>query len=229
NVEVTMLFQPSGHVGGDLVGYFRANDDELGVYSVDVSGHGVASALMTARVASFLSDTTPDRNIALRPTDTGYQMIPLPDACRRLNSLLQSDHDSDQYLTMCIAQVNTATGHVSVCQAGHPSPVVQRADGSIVFHELFSTPIGLIDDAEFASLTLELSKGDRLFLYSDGLTECHNLDGALLDEDGLAEILHRQADLSGPPFVTATVDALLAFNGQQEFPDDLSAVLIERV
>ena len=53
SVDVSMLFQPSGHVGGDLVGYFRVSDNVLGIYSVDVSGHGVASALMTARIASF--------------------------------------------------------------------------------------------------------------------------------------------------------------------------------
>ena len=128
-VEVSMLFLPSGHVGGDLVGYFWAGEGELGVYSVDVSGHGVASALMTARVAGYLSDLAPDRNIALESIGDGYRMAPLVQVCETLNELLQGDADSDQYLTMSIARVEIGTGRIEVCHAGHPSPVVQRARG----------------------------------------------------------------------------------------------------
>ena len=137
SIEVSMLFQPSGHVGGDLVGYFHVNERELGVYSVDVSGHGVASALMTARVAGYLSDAAPDRNIALALLGESYRMVALPDVCARLNAILMADADSDQYLTMSIAKVDKATGEVEICHAGHPSPVVQRADGSIEMTELF--------------------------------------------------------------------------------------------
>ena len=227
-MELSMLFRPSGHVGGDLVGYFRVNDQELGVYSVDVSGHGVASALMTARIAGYLSGTAPERNIALKAVGSGYEMLPLPDVFHRLNSLLQADPDSDQYLTMSLARVNTMSGEVALCQAGHPSPAVQRGCGAVSFHELFSTPIGLVDEGEYASLLLHLEVGDRLLLYSDGITECDDPDGAFLDEEGLAKILTRQAHMSGPRFVEAAVDSLLAFNGGREFPDDLSAVLIER-
>ena len=155
-------------------------------------------------------------------------MVPLPDVCARLNTLLQSDYDSDQYLTMSIARVDTSTGEVSLCQAGHPSPVVQSSDGRVTFHDLFSTPIGLIDDGDYASLEIRLEEGDRLLLYSDGLTECHDPNGALLDETGLARIIEEHSSVTGLDFVSATVSSLLAFNGNQEFPDDLSAVLIER-
>jgi sigma-B regulation protein RsbU (phosphoserine phosphatase) len=129
---------------------------------------------------------------------------------------------------MSIAQVNTLTGAVSFCQAGHPSPAIQKADGSISFHEMFSTPIGLVSEGEYSTRTFFLEAGERLLVYSDGITECHDVNGALLDENGLADILRRQADLSGLAFVEATILALSEFNGQQEFPDDLSAVLIER-
>ncbi len=227
--EVSMLFQPSGHVGGDLVGYFWVSDSELAIYSVDVSGHGVASALMTARVASFLSDATPDRNIAFDRDGDSHNLVNLEKVCGRLNEVLQADVDSDQYLTMSFAVIDTNSGHVEVCHAGHPSPVVQRADGSVEFTELFSTPIGLIDDGEYARVSFDLAKGDRLMLYSDGITECPDPNDVLLDDDGLEKIMARQNNIRGLEFVDATVAALKEFHGANEFPDDLSAVLIERV
>lgn len=229
SLEISMLFQPSGHIGGDLVGYFWVTDTELAIYSVDVSGHGVASALMTARVASFLSDATPDRNIAFDRDGAGHSLVNLETVCGRLNDVLQADVDSDQYLTMSIAVVDTQSGHVDLCHAGHPSPVVQRADGTVEFTELYSTPIGLIDDGDYARASFDLAKGDRLMLYSDGITECPNPYDALLDDDGLADIMTRQSKIRGLAFVDATVAALTDFRGSDDFPDDLSAVLIERV
>lgn len=225
--DISLLFQSSGHVGGDLVGYFRVGETEIGIFSVDVSGHGVASALMTARIAGYLSDAAPDRNIALRKAGDGYSLLPLEDVCGRLNQILRADGDTDLYLTMSIARIDLATGGVDICHAGHPSPVVQRADGSVEFTEMWSTPIGLIDDPEFSTARLVLSPGDRLILYSDGLTECPGPRDEMLEEEGLEAILVRHRDRSGSALIEAIQTELTAFAGREEFPDDLSAVVLE--
>lgn len=228
DLNISLLLKPSGHIGGDLVGCFRVNEQTLGFYSVDVSGHGVASALMTARVASYLSDAAPDRNIALKKNADGYAMRPLEDVCAKLNALLQSDVDSDQYLTMALGKICLDTGACELCQAGHPFPVVQRSNGETEFLELEGTPIGLIDDAEFSTTSLTLGSGDRLMLYSDGLTECADPDGALLDEQGLDRILRDHRKVQGPKLLEHIVSELEHFGASEEFADDLSAVLIER-
>ena len=229
DIDLSILFQPSGHVGGDLVGYFKVNENEIGVYSVDVSGHGVASALMTARIASYFSSTAPDRNIALIPRGLGYRMRPLQDVCQQLNDILQADRDSDQYLTVSVAKVELGSGRVELCHAGHPSPAVQRANGEIVFHDLFSTPIGLVDGPEFARTRIDLDIGDRLILYSDGLTECENPYGGFLDETGLATLLAEHSAITGPDLVEAIQAGLITFRGSLDFDDDLSAVVIQRL
>ena len=229
-LEISLLFQSSGHVGGDLVGYFRVNPHEIGVFSVDVSGHGVASALMTARIAGYFSDTSPERNIALTSVGGSYAMIPLEDVCSRLNAILQEDKDSDQYLTMALARINLDTGLVEVCSAGHPSPVVQRGNGKIDFLDLWSTPVGLIDDVEFSKANLSLAHGDRLVLYSDGLTECPDAEEKdMLDADGLARIFADHAEQHGPNLVSCVMRSLRSYRGGSEFPDDLSAVVVQRI
>ncbi len=226
-LNVSLLFRSSGHIGGDLVGYFPVRDGEIGVFSVDVSGHGVASALMTARIAGYLSSTSPERNIALRPSENGFEMAPLEDVCRQLNSVLLDDVESDQYLTMSLAWVDIESGRMRLCQSGHPSPAVQRNDGSVEFIELWSTPIGLIEDAEFATCEVQLHAGDRLLLYSDGVTECPDPSDILLDEDGLASILTQHRKLRGMTLLDELYASLVSFRGSEDFPDDISAVALE--
>ena len=89
-------------------------------------------------------------------------------------------------------------------------------------------PIGLVDDVEFSSFEIGLNPGDKLMLYSDGITKCPDAEDNLLDEEGLIEILERTPGSSGPEALSSLVASLYTFAGGQEFPDDLSAVLIER-
>ena len=75
NAQISLLLRSSGHVGGDLVGFFEAGTNQVGLYSIDVSGHGITSALMTARLAGHLSTSTPDQNLSLKHTAGDYYMV----------------------------------------------------------------------------------------------------------------------------------------------------------
>ena len=228
-MNASFLYQPSGHVGGDLVGLFRVSDTRYGIFSVDVAGHGVASALMTARIAGHLNASSPERNLALTIDDTGNCTMLAPDeVCRRLNNLLLNEMETDNYLTMLLADVDLASGKAIMAQAGHPSPAVQRADGSVEFVSSYGMPIGLIPDADFNSFAVELAPGDRLLFYSDGITECPMSDTDMLGEDGLRDILQAGAQIRGPSFMKQLMAELSKHSGLAEFPDDLSGVLIER-
>lgn len=227
--EISFLYRPSGHVGGDLVGMFRVSDARYGVFSADVSGHGVASALMAARIAGHLNPAAPERNLALSLGETGeYEMLPPDEVCRRLNTVLLGEMETDAYLTMALAEIDLHSGRARIAQAGHPSPAVQRADGRVEFVSSYGMPIGLLPDAEFSSFEASLQPGDRLLLYSDGITECPVPGGGLLDEAGLAAILEPRSHLPGPELMESLVSSLADGLGTEEFGDDLSAVLVER-
>jgi phosphoserine phosphatase RsbU/P len=224
----TILMRPSGHVGGDLVGSFRINDGRISLYSVDVSGHGVASAMMTARLAGLLSGGSPDQNIAIRKASLGQQFAWSPDTvAAKLNRLMIEDVQADQYFTLAYAEVDMVTGNLALVQAGHPHPVILRQDGQIDVIGVGGLPIGLIADAGYETVMAQLSPGDRLILASDGITECPSPVGEELGQDGFLRLLARLQTLPSDQLIEALQWELVTFHGKAEFPDDVSAIIFD--
>lgn len=224
--EVSALLRPSGHVGGDLVGFFQINPRRIGVYSVDVSGHGVASAMMTARLSGLLSGSTPDQNVALTINAYGERDAHPPEVvAARLNRMMFEDIQVEQYFTLAYADIDLHNGHTQLVQAGHPHPAVLRKSGGVDYIGEGGLPIGLIPDAEFDRVEAWLAPGDRLFLVSDGVTECPSPEGEELGEEGLTRILQANRDMANPALLEALVWDLAAYFGGEDFPDDVSGAL----
>lgn len=225
---VSLLLQSSGHVGGDLVGHYKIDDTRIGLYAIDVSGHGISSALITARLAGYLSATSPEHNVAMQELPDGtYTHLPPEEVVARLNEIILDEMETEHYFTMLLADVDLKTGRVVLAQAGHPHPVVQRADGAIEQTGPGGLPVGLIPGATYEQFTIDLKVGDRLFLLSDGVIECPDTGTGMLGEEGLEEML---ADLQGHELestLQAMVWKLDEFSGGKGFPDDVSGILLE--
>lgn len=227
NADVSLLLRPSGHVGGDLVGFFPINAQRVGVYSIDVSGHGITSALMTARLAGYLSGGSPDQNMALIQAESdGFDALAPEILAEQLNRVVLKEMQTENYFTLAYADFNLATGHVSLVQAGHPHPAIQRNNGMIEFLGGGGMPVGLIDFATYERVEAQLAPGDRLFLMSDGITEAENRDGLQLGEEGLAEIMKRCTHLHGPAYLEALLWHLGGY-AADEFVDDVSGAVVE--
>jgi phosphoserine phosphatase RsbU/P len=229
SARVAMLVRASGHVGGDLVGCFRLDEGRLAVYSVDVSGHGVASAMMTARLAGYLSGGAPDQNIAFRALPDGSRAVRSPaEVIAAFNRLMIEEVQVEQYFTMAYAEVDLATGRTRLAQAGHPHPMLLRAGGGIERLGAGGLPVGLIPGADFDDVELMLLPGDRLVLVSDGVTECPGADGTGdLGEDGFKALLARLEGLDSPALLEAVVWDLTDFAGTDRFPDDVSGLIVD--
>jgi sigma-B regulation protein RsbU (phosphoserine phosphatase) len=224
---ISLCLQSCGHIGGDLVGQFLIDETTVGLFSIDVSGHGVSSALMTARLSSYLSSSSPSQNIAIVETENGYIARDPAETTAELNNILLSELDTEHYFTMALAIVDLKTGHARCVQAGHPHPIVQKTNGDIKLLGDGGIPVGLIKDAEFESFDVKLDPGDRLLLYSDGITECENMGGQFLDEDGLIKILKGNTGTDGPEFVTDLIWELQSFRGDRDQADDISGLVFD--
>lgn len=226
-LEVALHLRPSGPVGGDLVGMFPAGPGRTGVFALDVSGHGVSSALVTARLAGLFSAADARHNIALDIGPEG-QILPVDPAevARRLNAILAADGDPIHYATLLYVLVEHATGHAAFVQAGHPHPARLHAAGKVEWLGAGGLPVGLFAEAEFETCEVTLAPGDRLLLHSDGFIESPGPGGVLLSEDGLASLMAAHMKGSNPAALDALVEGLARWAGQEVFDDDLSAALI---
>ncbi|MBL4769296.1 MAG: SpoIIE family protein phosphatase [Rhodobacteraceae bacterium] len=228
--QVSLLLKPCGHIGGDLVGMFSPAQDQVGFYSIDVSGHGITSAMMTARLGGYLSSTYFDQNVGMEAHEGQAHTLRRPeDVARLLNSRLLADTGIEEYFTMAYATADLRTGQVQLIQAGHPHPLVLRRGGRVEFIGQGGIPIGLLPDVPYDQFETILDPGDRLLLYSDGFTECQMKNGQMLEEEGLIELIREcSSDQPGQEFLDDLFWALTrAMSPEDGMDDDVSAILFE--
>lgn len=226
--QVSLLLRPSGHVGGDLVGFFPISPTMAGVFALDVSGHGVTSAILAARLAGLFSGAVPEQNIALASGKSGHHHARAPAAvAAQMNRIMRNEFETEHYCTLLYADLDLSTGRMRMVQAGHPSPAVLRAGGTVEFPGHGGFPVGLLDDASYDDVAVDLGPGDRLLIVSDGITECRTPDGEELGIIGLRKITQRIADARGLVFHEALIEELGRFTGSTNFADDISAVLVD--
>jgi phosphoserine phosphatase RsbU/P len=226
--QIALTLRSSGHVGGDLVGFFPIDADRIGVFSLDVSGHGVTSALLAARMAALLGTAAPEQNVAMIQHKGGqWDLLPPDKVAAKLNRMMFKEIGTDLYFTLALADLNLRTGAVTMVQAGHPHPAVLHPGGSVTWQGAGGMPVGLLEEAVFERFTFTLDPGDRLVMYSDGITECQGIGTGDLGEDGLASLLRQTADDQGEPLLNNIVTALQHFAGRSEFDDDVSLVAFD--
>ena len=225
--QVSMMIRTAGRIGGDLVGCFRLDPQRIAVWSVDVSGHGVASAMMTARLAGYFTDGSPDHNIAFTTCPMGQRHIRNPvELASEFNRLMLDELQVEQYFTLVYAEFDEVSGDLRLVQAGHPHPLLLRASGAVERIGQGGLPIGLIEGAEYDETRLRLSPGDRLFLMSDGITECPGKDGRDLGEEGAEALIRGLAGLASGPLLDCLVEELADFAGTDRLPDDVSGLIL---
>lgn len=225
---IATVYKPCTYIGGDLVGYFPISDDEIGIYSIDVAGHGVSAALKTVTLAQSLKPYDKKDNLAFEIMPGGEIRAREPhELMSELNARHQDNSETDQYFTMAYAIINRKTYTVRMCQAGHPNPLVLRENGEVEFVGEGGAPVGLFPFVEYDTIEFSMRPRDRLFLFSDGVTECEKPDGSLWDEEGLSEMFSGRKKVNLEKFATCLIDELSSVHGTNDFTDDVSGVLID--
>jgi sigma-B regulation protein RsbU (phosphoserine phosphatase) len=226
-VRCEWRLEPSGYIAGDIFNFFAMDDHEVGFYLLDVSGHGVPAAMLSVTLSMML---TPDdtRGSPLKRYDhvTGAAEILSPaDAMHELNRRFQAK--DDRYFTMVYGLFDTRTSRLRLAQAGHPGPILlrQSADPEILGEG--GMPLGIWPEIVFDSFEIEVNPGDRLLLYSDGVTECPNQEGEVFGEERLLAFLKEHAEGSVDQLLGGLMQVIAKWRSTIEFGDDVSLLAIE--
>lgn len=169
-------WQTQRHVGGDYFEVRRMSRDRVAIAIADASGKGVPAALL---MSSFQS--------ALRLLMD--EELPASGICSRLNSLLREQTDSNKFVSCFIATLDLASHQVSFSNAGHPGPMLLRADSRCVRLESNGPVLGALAGPSYQDDLVAMAPGDTLLLFTDGVTEARNLEGEEFGEGRLAELL----------------------------------------
>ncbi|HAF53529.1 MAG TPA: response regulator [Leclercia adecarboxylata] len=224
------IFLPSAWVSGDIFNVFPL-DNHLGFYCVDVSGHGVGAAMMSLAVArQFLHGRAVERFLFTADNEVASPA----EVVRILNGRFCSDEvEIVSYFTMIYGVIDLATGEGRLCQAGHPTPFIVTQEGEARTVGNGGAPVGLMPDLCWTDVNFSLAAGERLCLFSDGITECENLVGEQFGQMRLQASLQAGAGLTLNELLPQFARHLVHWrSGDNKEPlamaDDVSLLVIER-
>jgi len=226
--DFAWIYRPCDELAGDGLNIIPLEDDKVALYILDVSGHGVASALLSVTVSRLLSLPTDPSSILIRDADVpnGFEITPPAEVAAHLNRLFPFDEAITQFATLLYGVLNAATGEFRYVSAGHPGPVHLPHNAKPVILESVGSPIGLADDP-YEERSVQLGAGDRLYLYSDGAPEAMDSDGKAFGETQLLAMIGKgQSELLADN-VASLAKSIVRWRGVEKPQDDVSILAVE--
>jgi sigma-B regulation protein RsbU (phosphoserine phosphatase) len=227
--QAAWQFLPCTGLAGDFLNVLRLDETRVGLYVLDVSGHGASAALLAVSLGRLLSGVRGQSCLFEADPDTPdeYAVTPPAEVAHFLNDNNPMDPELTQYLTMVYGILDVPARELRYVAAGHPGPLVVRGGGEVVTHDSSGQPIGLLPDASFEERRLTLEAGDRFYLFTDGVTEASSPSG---EELGIRRAAAALARKGGQPLDEAIADLLEAmktWSGGAAFRDDVTVLGVE--
>lgn len=216
-VTAEWKFVPSSQLAGDMFGYHWLDDEKLAVYLLDVSGHGVGSALLAVSAGNVLA------NRSLPDTDFSKP----GEVLKRLNDVFQMEKQNEKYFTIWYGVFEVSTRKLRFSNAGHPAPLLfngsNRESAEMKSLESSSFAIGMVPEWEFDTEEVELGSFARLLLFSDGVFEIDKLDGGMWHYPEFVEFINSQEDTS-PSIMDRLYEHVKIIRGGDILNDDFSMI-----
>ena len=220
--RVSSAFLPSSDVSGDMFGCFPISEDVLGLYAVDVAGHGVHAALLSVAIGHLI---TPEffRTRVMHSKD----QFDVADLVSNLNQRFSNDAD-DQYFSMFCAVIDQNRNTMTYCQAGYPSPLLVSVGDAARSIGQGGFPVGMFFEAEFENETFDFPKGSTLVICSDAASEAENKNQEQFGDARLKALVEETAGIPDLDLPDVVVDALSSWRQGLPLEDDLTVVALER-
>ena len=221
--EFMWLYRPCDELAGDGLNVFKLDEDHVVLYVLDVSGHGVASSLLSVSVTHHLSQLSGKHAENSRCTMDDAEIVSPAWLASNLNTLFPMETSGRHYFTFLYGVLNVKTRKFCFISAGSPGPMVVHTDGTAEFHDVPAVPIGMFSDSEYHDTVIDLMDGDRLYLHSDGLYEERHPETR--EEFGRERMMQALCAASSGSFITSAdrlVEAVIEWRGDDVFSDDIT-------
>ena len=210
--EIAASWQPASGVGGDCFDAIRFGPSRLALSIADVVGKGIPAALLMsnlqAAVRAFASETAEPQAL-----------------CHQVNRILCGNIAEGRFISFFYCVLDAATGVMTYTNAGHYLPVVVRADGAVERLGEGGPVLGVLPDAEYDQAHVSLGAGDRVVLFTDGLTEARDEADDEFGEGRLIDAAVRHRACSAPALQARLTDAVAAFTGGR-LQDDATLIVL---
>lgn len=211
------FYRSANQVGGDYYDYIPLPDGRLAIIVADVAGHGVASAMLMAKFS----------------TEVRYKLLGHAELCdvgRCLNQAIYDWH-LGRFITMILCVLDPRTGKMKMINAGHPLATITRRGGRMETQDVAYNgfAIGMVEVAEYREMEFDLSVGDAVILYTDGLSEQVNTAGDVYGSDRIAREIKKYADKGVEAIGKGVISDLRIHSGHVSQADDLCLVCFGHV
>lgn len=212
-VDVFARMRPARDVGGDFYDYFLIDENRLAIVIADVCGKGVPASLFMAITRTVI------RLVARGGGDIATGIA-------RANELLSAENDASMFVTLFFGEFDLRDGTLDYCNCGHNPPLVVRGDGKC--EELGATgmPLAMLPNSTYEAERVILAPGERVFLYTDGVTEASTVDNVEFGLDRLASTIEAFRHGSAQDLVDGAFDRVDAFAAGAPQSDDITSLVL---
>jgi len=211
-------YRAANKIGGDYFDYVALPDGRLAAIVADVSGHGIAAAMVMTKLAA-------EARFCLATISQPGEVV------ARLNNLLCANGVEDRFVTMVMLVLNPNSHELTVVNAGHSSPVVRNSEGNVesLPHDHAGLILGVMEDASYEPLVYQLQPGDAVTIFTDGIIEAMDPDGSQYGDDRLKERITKDGNEGVESLGRHVIDDVAEFVGDGVQTDDVCLVCLKRL
>lgn len=213
--DIYASMTPAKEVGGDFYDFFLVDEDHLCMVMADVSGKGVPAALFMVIAKTLLKNSAQTGLSPARVLET-------------VNNQLCEGNQAEMFVTVWLGILQLSTGRLVAANAGHEYPICRRAEGDFdLVKDRHGFVLAGMEGSRYREYTLDLAPGDRLFLYTDGVTEATDEHQQLYGTQRLLDALNRSKDAEPRALLQAVQEDIHAFVGAADPFDDVTMLALE--
>ena len=201
-------------VGGDFYDFYMLDDNRLAFVIADVSGKGIPGAMFMMTSKTLIKSHA----------ESG---LPVDEIFTQVNEKLCENNEADMFVTAWLGILNLETGLLCYANAGHNPPLIKHKDGSYEYLKgKANFVLAGMDGIKYRKQQLQLEAGDEIYLYTDGVTEAHNVDKQLFGEERLLDSLNNTDGLTVDEVCKKVKDDVVVFVGEAEQFDDITMLCV---